>query len=303
MDVGLRGSAVAVGAAVFNAKVAAAAYQILGSVDIIESEGLRGVVNLNGGGDDDLAAMYPALAARETNRHHGTPSALTGATAQALCAAAHHEGARLELLVDRTDIDRAGALLAEADRIRYLTPGLHAEMTSELRWPGDDSLDSGIDVRSLELRPAELLTLDILRKPDVMALLAEWDAGTALGADTRVRISHSSALAVVVTDNHSLPDYARGGSAAEAVWITAQHHGFAVQPISPPFLYAQDNGDLDELSPPFAARLAELQSEFRDLTATRPGEAQILILRLASAPPTSVRSRRRPLNNAAPPVV
>ena len=303
MDVGLRGSAVAVGAAVFNAKVAAAAYQILGSVDIIESEGLRGVVNLNGGGDDDLAAMYPALATRETNRHHGTPSALTGATAEALCAAAHHEGARLELLVDRTDIDRAGALLAEADRIRYLTPGLHAEMTSELRWPGDDSLDSGIDVRSLELRPAELVTLDILRKPDVMALLAAWDAGTALGADTRVRISHSSALAVVVTDDHSLPDYARGGSAAEAVWITAQHHGFAVQPISPPFLYAQDNGDLDELSPPFAARLAELQSEFRELTATRPGEAQILILRLATSPPTSVRSRRRPLNNAAPPVV
>jgi len=276
---------------------------MLGTVEIFESEGLRAVVNLNGGSDDDLAAMYPALASRETNRRQGTPSAVTAATAETLRAAAHHEGARLELLVDRADIDRAGALLADADRIRYLTPRLHAEMTSELRWPGDDPHDSGIDVRSLELRPAELVTLDILRKPDVMALLAEWDAGTALGADTRVRISHSSALAVVVTDDRSLTDYARGGSAAEAVWITAQHHGFAVQPISPPFLYAQDKGDLDELSPPFAARLAELQWEFRELTATRPGEAQILVLRLTAAPPASVRSRRRPVNNAVPPVV
>jgi len=302
IDVGLRGSAVAVGAAVFNAKVAAAAHRVLGPVEIIDAQGLRAVVNLNGGGDDDLAAMYPALTSRETNRHQGTPSALAAATAAALRAAAHHEGARMELLVDRADIDRAGALLAEADRIRYLTPGLHADMTSELRWPGDDSPDSGIDVRSLELRPAELATLDILRKPDVMALLAEWDAGAALGADTRLRISRSSALAVVVTGEHSLTDYVRGGSAAEAAWITAQRHGLAVQPISPPFLYAQDNSELEELSPQFAARLAELQSEFRKLTATRSGEAQILILRLTAAPPASVRSRRRPVNNAAPPV-
>ena len=249
IDVGLRGSAVAVGAAVFNAKVAAAAHHMLGPVEITEDEGLRAVIDLTGSGDDHLASLYPALAARETNRHQGTPSELTSAAAEALRAAAHHDGARLELLVDRADIDRAGALLAEADRIRYLTPGLHADMTSELRWPGDESPDSGIDIRSLELGLAELVTLDILRKPDVMALLCDWDAGTALGADTRMRISRSSALAVIVTDDRSLTGYARGGSAAESVWITAQHHGSAVQPISPPFLYAHDDDELDELSP------------------------------------------------------
>jgi len=109
-------------------------------------------------------------------------------------------------------------------------------------------------------------------------------------------------LAVIVTDDRSLTGYARGGSAAESVWITAQHHGSAVQPISPPFLYAHDDDELDELSPLFAAQLAELQSDFRELTATDPGEAQILILRLTAAPPASVRSRRRPVDNAAPTV-
>ena len=50
-------------------------------------------------------------------------------------------------------------ILAAADRIRYLTQQLHAEMMSELRWPGDGSLESGIDVRSLELDPGEWITL------------------------------------------------------------------------------------------------------------------------------------------------
>ena len=50
-----------------------------------------------------------------------------------------------------------------------------------LRWPGDPDQDTGIDVRSLELDPADLAALDILRRPDVMDLLATWDAGTVLG--------------------------------------------------------------------------------------------------------------------------
>ena len=70
-------------------------------------------------------------------------------------------------------------------------------MFSELRWPRDASLDTGIDVRSLELDPADLVTLDILRRPEVMAHLAEWDAGVALGADTRDRIRMSAAVGVV----------------------------------------------------------------------------------------------------------
>ncbi|PRC46931.1 hypothetical protein C6A85_87555, partial [Mycobacterium sp. ITM-2017-0098] len=179
---------------------------------------------------------------------------------------------------------------------------LHAEMASELRWPGDGSLDSGIDVRSLELGPAELVTLDILRRPEVMSLLTEWDTGASLGTDTLTRITHSSALGVIMSDDLSLTGYARGGAAAESVWITAQRHGLAVQPISPAFLYAHTDDELVELSPRFARRLAELQSEFRHLTAPRAGEAPVLMLRLTTAAPASVRSRRRPLHNATTPV-
>lgn len=305
IDVGFRGSAVAVGAATFNARVAAAAHQLSGEVTFVESvdrSPLTAVVTLTEGRDENLASLYPALATRETNRRHGTASVLPQTTVDALVAAGRREGARVQLLANREVIDGLGTLLAETDRIRYLTPHLHADMASELRWPGDDLPDSGIDVRSLELGAAELVTLDILRRPEVMSLLAAWNAGAVLGADTRARIVNSGALALVLTDDISLTGYARAGSAAEAVWIAAQQHGLSVQPISPVFLYAHTADELHELSPQFADRLADLQRRFRQLTAVGPAEATALILRLTSAPPPSVRSRRRPLQSASAPV-
>ena len=57
----------------------------------------------------------------------------------------------------------------------------------------------------------------------------------------------------------ALTDYARAGSAVEAVWVTAQQRGLAVQPISPVFLYAHDHEDLEKLSPAHAQALQRLQ--------------------------------------------
>jgi hypothetical protein len=296
MDVGFRGSAVGVGAAVFNARVAAAAHGLVGQVDFGERNGswpLHAIVRLARGDDPDLAGLYRPMLIRETNRHHGAPGPIAAETVGFLESAARNEGARLLLLTARDEIDKAATILAAADRIRYLTPRLHAETMSELRWPGYGSLESGIDVRSVELDPGDLLRLDILRRPEVMALLAGWDAGSALGSDTHARVSASSGLAVVSVPGHTLTDYARGGSAVEAVWIIAQHHGLAVQPVSPVFLYAKDPDDLAELSPTFAASLHRLQCAFGELTHTGPDESQVLVLRLANAPSTSVRSPRR----------
>ncbi len=296
MDVGYRASAVAVGAAVFNARVAAAACGILGPVSYEAGDDscpLRAVLRLSDASDPELAGLYEQMLARETNRHHGTPASLPTDVVESLLAAAEQEGARLHLLSTRHDLDRAAAIMAESDRIRYLTPRLHSEMIAEVRFPGDQSLDSGIDVHSLELHPADLIKLDVLRRPEVMAYLAEWDAGAALGADTRERIAASSSVGVVSISGQALTDYARAGSAVEAVWVIAQQCGLAVQPISPVFLYAHDHEDLEKLSPMHAPALQRLQDEFGELIATAPDESAALVLRFADSPATSVRSRRR----------
>lgn len=296
MDVGHRASAVAVGAAAFNAKVSAAADGILGPLSfesVDAASPLQAVLQLGSGSDPELAALYDAVLARETNRHHGKRPSLPDDVVESLHAAAQREGARLHLLTGADEVAEAADILAESDRIRYLTPRLHAEMISEVRFPGDLDQDSGIDVTSLELPHADVVKLDVLRRGDVMAHLDEWGLGEALGSDTRERVLASSCLAVVSATGTALTDYARAGAAVEAVWVLAQQHGIAVQPVSPVFLYAHDDEDLATLSPTRAATLHRLRSAFRALSAIEPGELTALVFRLSDAPATSVRSRRR----------
>jgi molybdopterin/thiamine biosynthesis adenylyltransferase len=301
MDVAFRGSAVAVGAAAFNARVAAAAHGVLGAVELTATEGhspLEAVIQLDGGkdgGKDDrrLADLYQPMLARETNRHRGTASAIDSETIDALQSAARSEGGELRLLTGADDIGAAAALLAEAEQIRYLTPHLHADMVAEMSWSHEVASDTGIDVRSLELSDGELALLELLRRPEVMAELAAIGGGAALGADTSGRLRASSALGVVGVRGERLVDYFRGGSAAEAVWVTAAQRGVALQPISPVFLYAQRHRELAELSPSHATVLERLHTEFRNLFHAPRDETLVLVIRLFNAPATSVRSRRR----------
>ncbi|MFZ0716521.1 Rv1355c family protein, partial [Mycobacterium sp.] len=178
LDVGYRASAVALGAAVFNAKIAAAAQHVLGPVNIGEGAGgvpLQATLQLRDATDPQLAGLYDAMLARETNRRLGTAEPIPGDTVQLLHATAEREGARLHLVTDSDEIIRAAKIFADSDRVRYLTPKLHAEMIAELRWPGDPHPDTGIDIRSLEFEPGELAVADILRRPEVMANLARWN--------------------------------------------------------------------------------------------------------------------------------
>ncbi|GAY14275.1 Rv1355c family protein [Mycobacterium sp. shizuoka-1] len=297
MDVAFRGSAVAVGAATFNARVAAANSGVLGALEWT-TDGpslLEATVRLGVGDDAELAALYEPMLRRETNRRQGTPQPLSAATTDSLHAWAAREGAGLHLLTARDDIDRAAQILAATDRLRFLTPRLHREMISEMRWPGDQPEDSGIDVRGLELDPGSLAVMEILRRSDVMSLLAEWDAGAALGDDVSDRVHATSAVAVITTTGDQLIDYARGGSAAEAVWIVAQQHGLAVHPVSPVFLHAVHQHEIAEMSPHFAPAISTLKSEFSALAGMRADESLVLILRMAHAGPASTRSRRRPI--------
>ncbi|WP_227999250.1 Rv1355c family protein [Nocardia australiensis] len=304
MDVGYRGSAVAVGAAVYNARVAAAAHGILGEHTFVangdESRPLSAVLELGTAGDAELAVDYPAALARETNRQPGTGAAIAPAALAELHAAAELEHARLHVITTPTDLAMAATLLGESDRVRYLTPRLHEEMLAEVRWPADDPL-TGLDVRSLELTADELAAFEIGRRADVMAQLRSWAGGVALGNYTRDRVRSSSALVAVSFDGRSEPGlagYARAGAAVERIWIRAQRLGLTVQPISPVFLYAQRYSELVAISPDFADTLASIQGHFLNLLGMPKHETMALVLRLSFAEGATVRSQRRPVPGA-----
>lgn len=295
MDVAFRGSYVALGAAWFNARVAASAAGVLGPATTFPDPSdpdLVAELHFGPGRDERLARLHPHVLARGTNRALGRPGPIPPAAARVLHDTARAEGGRLHLVDPGPPLETVGATLGAADRVRFLTERLHREMFAEVVWPGTTS-EVGIDAESLALGAADLAKLTIARRPEVMALLAGWDAGTALVEDTRDRVGSSSALAVVTVDGTAPADYVRGGSAVEAVWVGAQEQGLAVHPVSPVFLYALDAADLRTLSPPFAEELGRLRADFRTAVGLDDAEVVALVLRLSHTEALPSRSARR----------
>ncbi|MEV0359205.1 Rv1355c family protein [Nocardia sp. NPDC050697] len=301
LDHRFRGSAVALGAALYNARAATAALGILGPVAVRESAGDGLIATLRLGRDRDpvLAADYPLALRRETNRRLGTGGALDETLAAALRNAATAEGAMLRIVGEPDALAEAAAILAGSDRVRYLEPALHRELFAEVR-AADADLTTGIDLRSLELAPDERVALEVARRPDIMAHLRDWSGGAALGDSTRDRVLTAAAILVVTVpaetvDGPGLTGYARGGVAAERVWIAAQRAGLAVQPISPVFLYARDVSELAAISPGFVDTLTSLRDRFLHLVGVPERETMALALRVSRAADATVRSRRRPM--------
>ncbi|MCW2603478.1 MAG: UBA/THIF-type binding protein [Pseudonocardiales bacterium] len=304
MDVHYRGSLVGIGAALYNAQAAASAHGILGAAQVAEGDlagaASRPVVRLSlgAGADPDLAARYPAVLTRSSNRQFGTGGTIDADLAARLTAAAASRGATLHLVLDRAVIEAAGELIAESDRMRYLDEILHRQMMSELSWPGLDNLDVGLDVRTLELDESDLAKLGVAKRRDVMAYLDEWGVGRALGDVARERIATAAGLAILTVTGNQIADYVRGGQALQELWITAQAAGLGVHPTSPVFLYAEDPEDFASLSEKYAGALRDLSGAFRELCGIG-NETFILILRLSWAPAASIRSRRLPIDALA----
>jgi molybdopterin/thiamine biosynthesis adenylyltransferase len=301
MDVRYRGSYVAIGAALFNARVAAASLKNLGDCQLFpEGSPSHHVATLMVGEatDYEIAPLASRVRNRVANRQMGDGEPLDDDVINVLTRAVQREGSQLRIASSRRQIDAMAELLGDSDRIRFLLPTLHREMVGELRFPGRDSLDDGLDVRSLELSPPELAALDLLRRPDVMAHLADWRAGRMLGGRTRASVASSSAVAVVTVPRSDPAWYVRGGSAVERLWLTAELHGLAVQPVSPVFLYAVDERDFSRLGGErHAETIYELSRRFREFWDLEDGEQAALVVRLSHAVPPTVRSARLPLGD------
>lgn len=299
MDVAHRGSYVGIGAALFNARVQAASMKALGPVKLFP-EGRPShhvaTMQLGSSGDVGIAPLVTYLHSRATNRRMGQPAPVSAEVVASLTRGVEREGARLRFVTERTRIDSGADLLAASDRLRFLLPTVHREMLSEVKWPGRDSLDEGLDVRTLEMDPGGYAALDLLSRPDVMGHLADWRAGQALGMRMKASIMTSSALAVVTVPRADPTWYVRGGAAMERFWLSCEMHGLAVQPSSPVFMYAVDESDLVKLSGErYFDEMYQLFDRFNEFWGLGDGETAVMVFRVFQSPPPSVHSIRLPL--------
>ena len=301
MDVAHRGSYVGIGASLFNARVAAASAKRAGTVQLFPDRRASNHVatlTLGAGLDADLARLLPAIERRAANRRFGAPTPIANVTLERWARMVSREGARLVAITDRERLGRGARLLAESDRLRFLIPDVHQQMLGELRWPGRDDLEEGLDVRALEMDGASLGALSLLGRPDVMALLDAWHGGQALGVRTQVAVETSSALVAITVPRGEPAWYVRAGMALEKFWLGVELSGLAAQPVSPVFLYVRDEDEMRELGGERHLRdLSELSRRFAALWDLADGEVVAMVMRVFEAPAPSVHSIRRPLDD------
>lgn len=296
MDVRHRGGYVALGASLMNARVAAAAQGRLGPVRLFpEGEQSRHVATLKLGTATDLqlSPLYAAVPQRAANRRMGRQGTIEQSLIDALSREVEKEGALLRTVHDSERMERGADLLAESDRLRFLIPRVHDEMFGELRWPGQHTLDHGLDVRSLEVNAHSAPLIEVLSRSDVVNEVAQWRGGSALGLGTKAAIQSSVALVAITVPRADPTWYVRGGAALERFWLTTEMHGLAVQPVSPVFLYATDEDDLATLGGErYLDEMYALSAQFRDFWEMNAGEAFVMVLRVFYADAPSVHSIR-----------
>jgi len=302
MDVRHRASYLSIGAALFNARVAAASLHMVGQVQLFpESKSSLHVatLHLGSGMDPEIEQLEPYLLSRAANRRMGQAVPLDPSQLEMMERAVHKEGAQLRVITDRERIVKLGSMLADADRMRFLIPEIHREMMHEVRWPGRDSLEEGLDVRTLEMDPGSLGMMQLLGRADVMDNLREWRAGKVLGLRTQAAVNSSSGLMVVTVPRAEAQWYVRAGAAMERLWLLGERMGLAMQPVSPLYLFATTEEELVELGGERRFNeLSEHSERFREVWDIADTEALGMVFRVFQADAPSVHSIRLPLEHS-----
>jgi nitroreductase len=237
-----------------------------------------------------------------TNRRAGDQQALSPDERTTLKSALKTPDSRLQFVEDRETLDRLGALAGLGDRLRFLSPVMHANMMAEVRWDLGDVLSTrdGLDRATFEMDESELIGLRLLRDPDVPALLNRLDGSAMRIARRTERVFRSCSAAVLLTTTGQSPEsFFEGGRALERVWLVATSLKLGFYPQSAlPYLFAQLNqGTADGLTEREQSALRNLRHDYLRIFDIAGNEAEILLFCLSHAPPPTAHSLRRPVDS------
>lgn len=293
-------SFLALGAAVENLTLAAEAAGIRVDCHVMP-EGPTGDVAcdavLSPGATPHISPLHAHLTTRVTNRRREASPPIAAADLEALADAARSAGARLTLATGSA-LEDVASLLADADRVTLLDPRLHAEFVSELRWGRAqvESTRDGLDVETLELTALDRAGLRLLTSPRSIALVGTVGGGSGLGGLTRKWVRAAGAVGLLTVPGRDRAAYFRGGRALQRLWLTATARRVGVHPMAGvPYAMARFERDPEWFTPEQTPRMMALRARYRALFPTPDDHGHVLLFRLTSAEPPTLRSLRRPV--------
>lgn len=256
------------------------------------------------------AALGRQVEQRVTNRKLGPRVALDAGELRALEETAERAGASLRILTGDADLEGLGAIVGMGERLRLMSPVMHREMMSELRWSRKEAIAraDGLDLATLELTPTDEAGIRLIADESVMTAVRDVGGGHGLAQSSRKAIAAASAVGLLTmfpvpgaAASRVARTYFDGGRALQRVWLCATKLGLAMQPMTA-LLYLfvrleQGNGaGLEERE---KRELAVLRAGFRDKfpAALTAGAQEVMLFRIARTGAPSARSLRRPVSD------
>ena len=299
LDFEHRAAYMALGAAVENAVIAAAAIGLEAAVVPFPGRDLEHVCDVAFSPREPPQTghwLAPFIPVRATNRRLGARRPLVPEELATLRGALGDPAAELQVLTRPEHLDEMGLVLGAGDRFRFFDERLYREMMTEMRWSprhAEETRD-GIDIATLELGDVDEAGLRLLSSWPVVRFLRSMGIGGAIEDASRHAVESASAVALVTYGGTSPLDCFLGGRAVERVWLTATALGLAVQPMSSlPYLFARlERGAGFE--PRERDVLRGLRERYARLFRVGPQTGELLLFRLARVEAPTVRSLRRP---------
>ena len=295
------GALLALGAAIENAVIAAAAEGRAATVEPFprgEASDVVAAIRLGPPpGDPALAALAPLVRERVTDRRPGPRRVVAPADLAAIAAAAREHGADVQLITEAAALAEIGRLVGASDRIRVLCAETNAEVAGELRRTREQAARTrdGITVSSVAPSSSARAAVGLLMRPDVAAFLREIGAGSRLEDSARASFEGASAAGMLTLPFATAQAWLAGGRAMQRAWLAATARGLAFQPTTV-LLYQLEMLD-DASSPAYtAAEVATLRSLEQRLYRIfdRSCGAAALLFRIARVDGSPERSLRLP---------
>jgi nitroreductase len=214
------------GCAVFNARVSLAADGYAAEVErhwLGDGRELLAAVSASPGVDRNLAALYPLLELRRTNRRQFADDHVAPELAATLQAAAAQEGAELFAIEEEAHRTAVALLSQRAEAVEEADPAYRSEVRA---WVTEDQRrGDGVPIYTLPQADGHgsVQTLP----PDVIPLRNFGDPGPA-GLAGSTRSSRSQTLLLLGTDSDDPLSWLQAGEALERVWLEVTRAGYAM---------------------------------------------------------------------------
>lgn len=243
--------------------------------------------------------LYGSIAERTINRGAYCGGSLSATAAESLEQAARCvDGARLTLLTRRDQMAVAADVVALSDRLVFENELLHGFLFDHIRWSAaqaEKALD-GLDLRTLELAPADRLLFPLLRSFPLVRVLGFFGVTGIIAANARKLMLSASAAGMITIPDTSAPSWVAAGRQLERVWLEATRQGLCFHLMTGMTLLVQRtrDGAAEGLSEGNRSLVQKADELLKGVGASKAPVA--LLFRLGKGGEPSARSLRKDLD-------